>query len=169
MENLAAVLAADKHNEITLCVFSTKWVLTAGTEKACITQYFVHHVHLAVAFMLLFWTICWVAAYTFFVFATLDCITFQMANGSRSRAAFLHLERMSIRSRLFKFAMKMYQTVLCRLSHLILANQKPTDSFDSFLKSFSVIWKAIYERTKDKNTQKSYVYKYTCVGVFSLY
>lgn len=34
---------------------------------------------------------------------------------------------------------------------------------------FSVIWKAIYERTKDKNTQKSYVYKYTCVGVFSLY
>lgn len=75
----------------------------------------------------------------------------------------------------------------------ILANQKPTDnqgvhsltstkevklhSFDSFLKlsrnfseaPFSVIWKAIYKRTKDKNTQKSYVYKYTCVGVFSLY
>lgn len=88
---------------------------------------------------------------------------------------------------LLKFAMKMYQTVLCRLSHLILANQKPTDnqgvhsltstkevklhSFDSFLKlsgnfseaPFSVIWKAIYERTKDKNTQKSYVHKYTCV------
>lgn len=51
---------------------------------------------------------------------------------------------------LLKFAMKMYQTALCRLSHLILANQKPTDnqgvhsltstkevklhSFDSFLK-----------------------------------
>lgn len=94
---------------------------------------------------------------------------------------------------LLKFAMKMYQTVLCRLSYLILASQKPTDnqgvhsltstkevklhSFDSFLKlsrnfseaPFSVIWKAIYERTKDKNTQKSYVYKYTCVGVFSLY
>lgn len=54
MENLAAVLAADKQDKITLCVFSTKSILTAGAEKACITQYFVHHVHLAVAFMLLF-------------------------------------------------------------------------------------------------------------------
>lgn len=65
MENLAAVLAADKQDKITLFVFSTKSILTAGTEKACITHYFVHHVHLAVAFMLLFWTICWVAACTF--------------------------------------------------------------------------------------------------------